>query len=74
MKKYSEDLKIGSVVKIKDENDTIHDVTILDIVIEAYIDSYKVIVKYAESITEDFNIGFSDYLNNFLEKIVFEEV
>lgn len=67
MIKYESDLKIGDNVTVnisgKEKN-----VKIIDIILQAYISDYKVVVKYVDEL----NIEYTDFVNSFLERVVFE--
>ena len=69
MTKYYDDIKIGSelIVNINDKKKKVH---VSDIIIEAYISDYKVVVKYVD----EENIKHQNYINDFIEKIVFDDV
>lgn len=74
MKQYYDDIKIGDelVLKFYNLDGTYKEkkVKITNIIIEAYISDYKVVVKYVD----DLNIEYKDYINSFLDKIVFDSV
>ena len=68
MIKYSDDLKIGTELTVK-VNEKEKKGRISDIVIEAYISDYKVVVKYVDEL----GIQYTDYINSFLDKAVFDD-
>ena len=68
MIKYSDDLKIGTELTVK-VNEKEKKCRISDIVIEAYISDYKVVVKYVDEL----GIQYTDYINSFLDKAVFDD-
>jgi len=70
MTKYYDDIKIGTELNVK-MYDKVKKVKVSNIIIEAYIFDYKVVVKYVD---EELNIQYTDYINSFLDKIVFDEV
>lgn len=69
MTKYYDDIKIGTELNVK-MYDKIKKVKVSNIIIEAYISDYKVVVKYVDEL----NIQYTDYINSFLDKIVFDDV
>ena len=68
MIKYYDDIKIGTELNVK-MYDKVEKVKVSNIMIEAYISDYKVVVKYVDEL----NIQYTDYINSFLDKIVFDE-
>lgn len=67
MIKYESDLKIGDNVTVNISGKE-KDVKITDIILQAYISDYKVVVKYVDKL----NIEYTDFVNSFLERVVFE--
>lgn len=67
MTKY-DDLKIGDelIVRINDKEEKVR---ISNIIIEAYLSDYKVVVKYVD----DLDIEYTDFISSFIEKIVFDK-
>lgn len=67
MTKY-DDLKIGDelIVRINDKEEKVR---ISNIIIEAYLSDYKVVVKYVDAL----DIEYTDFISSFIEKIVFDK-
>ena len=68
MIKYYDDIKVGTELNVK-LYDKVEKVKVSNIIIEAYISDYKVVVKYVDEL----NIQYTDYINSFLNKIVFDK-
>lgn len=68
--KNLDDIKIGTELNMKIHNE-IRKAKVIDIKLEAYISDYKVVVKYLDVST---SIVYTDFINSFLEKIVFDEM